>query len=476
MFSIFSVLQPTSVLADTLLEQAQEAGYQIPEANLPEAGIVIEAENGQILWEQDAEKEINPVGLSNLMTLYLTFEALKDTDLTLDTLVTTTDNQQAIGQLATIRNNNVIAGVEYSIADLIQLAAVPSSNVATIMLSHTIDEQDGPFVTKMNQKAEELGMTQTTFNTATGVPAIEFNGYYQPEGYDFYTGNQSTAKDLAILTYHLIKDFPELLEITNQSTITVLPDSLYEESFDSENELLAGGTFASSGVDGLKYSGDTESGYHGITTARRDGWHTITVLLGVGDLSNPESKQSLFALSDTLLTSVFDTYSYTELLGAGSQTVNEETIKVENDFYVVTPKDQEASFTLTDGEITLENELPVVSDTVTPIKAAYVVEESELEQNLERFPFLTTLLNIVEITKLTILSAGAIVLGIIFLLMSAFIPGHTEEEDGAETEFETRRRQKKRKKRNLPVKQILVVVGLLSLLSGVVILSIQYLI
>nr|HPJ00185.1 serine hydrolase [Enterococcus sp.] len=168
-FYICTVTRP--VIAETLLEQVTQNNYNIPETDLPETGIVIEAENGQIFWEQDATKSIDAAELSNLMTIYLTLEAIQQGELSLDKKVIATQNDEAIGQIQLLNNNNIIAGIEYTVRDLLKLAVVPSSNVATLMLANLLEEQDGRFVTQMNNKAAELGMTQTTFNTATGIPA-----------------------------------------------------------------------------------------------------------------------------------------------------------------------------------------------------------------------------------------------------------------------------------------------------------------
>jgi D-alanyl-D-alanine carboxypeptidase len=265
------------VIAETLLEQVTQNNYNIPETDLPETGIVIEAENGQIFWEQDATKNIDAAELSNLMTIYLTLEAIQKGELSLDKKVIATQNDEAIGQIQSLNNNNIIAGIEYTVRDLLKLAVVPSSNVATLMLANLLEEQDGRFVTQMNNKAAELGMTQTTFNTATGIPAVQFNGYYQPEGYDFDAGNLTTATDLAILVYHLIREFSSILDITKELSFTVLPDSLYEETFETDNDSLYSRPFAFKGTDGLKTSQST-TGFNAITTAKQNGLRVITVI------------------------------------------------------------------------------------------------------------------------------------------------------------------------------------------------------
>lgn len=467
-FLIVLGLGHTPVLADDLLDKAQQAGYRLTETDLPETGIVIEATNGQIIWEKNAEQIIDASELSNLMTIYLTLEAIENGTLTMDKKITATANHEAISALE-MKNTAISSGVEYTVKELIQLALIPSSNVASVMLSNVQDEQDASFVTKMNDKAKELGMTQTSFNTATGTPAIQFEGYYQPYGFDLYSGNQTTAKDLATLTYHLLQKFPDILDLAKAEKFTILPNSLYEETIENDNESLPKGTNSLKGVDGLK-TGSNETGYQSIVTARQDGLRVITVLTGVGDSWNPETKPALFQLSNTLIQDVFNNYEYTEILAAGEQTINDEKLQVENDFYAVIKKEENASFVATDGTIEWMNHLPLVADTVAPVTMAYKPVE---DSGLETHSFLISLISAVEITKLTILSVGLVFLGLIFILMSFFIPRAKQEEPV--TEKRSRRREHK-KKGGFPFKSVIYWLGILSFVSGVIILLIQYLV
>jgi D-alanyl-D-alanine carboxypeptidase len=454
------------VIAETLLEQVTQNNYNIPETDLPETGIVIEAENGQIFWEQDATKNIDAAELSNLMTIYLTLEAIQKGELSLDKKVIATQNDEAIGQIQSLNNNNIIAGIEYTVRDLLKLAVVPSSNVATLMLANLLEEQDGRFVTQMNNKAAELGMTQTTFNTATGIPAVQFNGYYQPEGYDFDAGNLTTATDLAILVYHLIREFSSILDITKELSFTVLPDSLYEETFETDNDSLYSRPFAFKGTDGLKTSQST-TGFNAITTAKQNGLRVITVITGVGNVLRPESKQAVFPISNTLTEQVFDNYEYKEIISAGQQELNKQTIQVENDWYAVVKKGEQPTFSLKDNQLTLTKSLPIISDSVSPLTASYREVTSPIEKNIEQHTFLAKIVNVVEITKLTILALGIALLGLIFLLMSFFIPIVPDEK-------RKNTHQKRSRISFLPTKKIIRWVGIGFCFIGFSILCIQY--
>ncbi len=417
-----ALFSPVIAAADPLLEQTKQAGYSVPKKDLPAAAIVIEAENGQILWEQDAEKKIDPAELSNLMTIYLTLEAVKKGSFTMDTVVTATATHAAIAQLPELNNKPIIAGVAYSVRDLLQLTASTSSNVAAIMLSNLIAEQDSDFVGQMNAQAKKLGMTQTVFNTVSGIPASQFNAYYQPEGYELDASNQSTAKDLAILSYHLLRNHPEILTLTKESSFKVLPDSLYEETFKNNNLALPGKSFAVSGTDGLKIS--SSETFHSITTTRRKGMRVITVVLGVGKATQATSRRSLYAVNSTLIEKAFADYEYAEVLTAGEQFVNQQKVTVANDFYAVVKKGTTPELTIGQEFITLTDALPVIAKTTFPLAVSYTEDLSESKLR----PVLLFLLESIRVTKLTIIALGWLVMGALFSVVALFIPRQEEED------------------------------------------------
>lgn len=479
--AFFCFFSSSVVLADDLLEKTQQAGYEVPENDLPEAAIVFEATHGQILYENNAEQIIDATDLSNLMTIYLVLEAIQNGTLSMDTPIVATANHEAISNL-NMKNKPIYAGVEYTIKDLIQLALISSANAASVMLSNALEEQDGAFVVKMNEKAEELGMTNTTFNTATGLPAVQFEGYYQPEGFDIYTGNQTNVTDLAILTYHLLDTFPDILDLSKQTAFTILPDSLYQVEIFTDNESLSGQDFAQKGVDGLKTGTSPDSGFSYISTARQNGLRIVTILTGVGDAWNIESKSSLFKISNTLTQEIYNTYEYKDLLEAGEQVLNDEEIIVEKDLYGVLKINEEPSFVASDGLVEWMNHLPLISEDLAETTVAYQAAAEEVPVELERYTFLAFLIETVEITKLTIVALGMLLLSPILLLMSLFIPRkitdtaddfeHLEMEEEA---FSRSDKHQKKTTSRVPYKSIVAWTGVCLLLAGAGILIIQYL-
>lgn len=166
---------------EDILTITQNAGYQTNEVYKPQASIVIEAQTGQVLWEDNPDLKWNPASIAKLMSVYLVFEAMKQGKFTLDTTVKATDSDQAISQIYELSNNSIVAGVDYPVRDLLYATLVQSSNVATVMLANLVTANDeAKFIHMMNDKAKELGMTNSTFYNCSGAETGSFNGYYKP--------------------------------------------------------------------------------------------------------------------------------------------------------------------------------------------------------------------------------------------------------------------------------------------------------
>ncbi|MBJ8325148.1 serine hydrolase [Streptococcus pacificus] len=280
-----------SIFADETTEDlvtlTRQAGYEVDEINKPKASITMDADTGEILWAENADVQRDPASMSKMMTLYLLFEELEKGNLTLDSTIVATETDQAISQIYEISNNNIVAGVAYPIRDLITMTVVPSSNVATVMIANYLSQNNASdFIDKMNAKAKELGMTNTQFNNASGAVASSFNGYYSPERYDNNATNLTTVRDFATLAYHFLKKFPEIVNYTNQTTVTVMAGTPYEDQFTSYNHSLPGGAYPFEGVDGLKTGSSPSAGFNAMTTAKQGDKRLIVVVMGVGDWSD----------------------------------------------------------------------------------------------------------------------------------------------------------------------------------------------
>ncbi|MGT2754319.1 D-alanyl-D-alanine carboxypeptidase family protein [Streptococcus ovis] len=353
---------------DDLLTMTQNAGYPATAEMLPKASIVIDADTGQLLWGQEIDLKWDPASTTKTMVVYLTMEAISQGKISMDTEVVATENDQAIASIYALSNNKIIAGKSYTVRELLTMTLVPSSNVTTLMLAHLIHEgSDASFLQLMNDTAKELGMSNTTFYNATGAVVAAFQGFYAPEGYDPNMTNEVTAKDMAILAYHLIKKHPDVLEFTNQPSVTVKAGTELEETFDAYNYSLPGAKYGFEGVDGLKTGSSPSAGFNSIVTAKRGDVRLISVVLGVGDWAIQDGEYYRHYFVNTLLENVFTNYKRQVVAPAGQQDINGQTVVTDKDLYALVKEGETP-------ELVIENQLLKVAGSLDPMSGVSVKE------------------------------------------------------------------------------------------------------
>ncbi|MFD2307637.1 DUF1958 domain-containing protein [Enterococcus termitis] len=359
----------------------QNPKYPIKNGYRPKASIVIDAGSGQILWEDQPDLPWSPASIAKVMTMYLVFEAMEQGKFTLDTTVKATEKYVNISQLYALSNNNISLGVEYPVRDLLTMLAVPSSNVATLMLANLVSDNDETgFIHLMNKKAADLGMKNTTYFNSSGAQISAFEGYYQAEGIDPNGDNKSTARDLAILAYNLVNKYPDALQFTNQPVVTTMKNTPYEETFDTYNYSLPGAKYGYDGVDGLKTGSSPTGGFNYIATAKKGEVRLIEVILGVGDWSDQEGEYERHIAGNAILDNTFSSYEYKKILEKGTNTINQKEITLDQDFYGLVKKGTTPRFITENGTLSLANELGQVSPKI-PVQS---INYQEKQQTAEK--------------------------------------------------------------------------------------------
>ncbi|MEI5994152.1 DUF1958 domain-containing protein [Candidatus Enterococcus mansonii] len=354
-----------SYAQENLMDFAEKTGFPVKEGYKPKSSIVIDATSGQILWEDQPDLSWSPASIAKVMTMYLAFEAMEQGKFTLDTTITATEKYVNISQIYALSNNKISLGVEYPVRDIFSMIAVPSSNVATLMLANLVSDNDETaFINKMNEKAAELGMTNTTYYNSSGAQVSAFGGYYNPEGIDPDGDNKSTARDLAILTYSLIKKYPDVLQFTNKPVVTTMKNTPQEETFETYNYSLPGAKYGYEGVDGLKTGSSPTGGFNYIATAKRGDTRLIEVILGVGDWADQEGEYERHLAGNAILDHAFTSYEYKKLLSKGANTVNNKNIQLDQDVYGLVKKGTKPTFTLDNGKLSFTGEFGQVSDKI----------------------------------------------------------------------------------------------------------------
>lgn len=371
------------VHADELMDITRAAGYEVSEVNRPKSTIVIDGNTGDILWQDNIDEVRDPASMSKLMTLYLVYEAIAKGELSEDSIIRATATDQAIATIYALSNNKIVADVDYTVRELITMTAVPSSNVTTIMLANHLSNNDpDAFIDRMNAKAQELGMTNTVWHNASGAVAVAFEGYYVPTRYDIHQPNQTTARDLAILTYHFLKNYPGILEHTKDPVVTVKAGTPYEETFTTYNYSLPDAQYGIDGVDGLKTGSSPSAGFNYIATIKRGEQRHIAVVMGVGDWSDQNGEYNRHPFGNALIEKSYQDFEYKKLLSAGKHEIDGQVIRLSNDFYGTIPKGTEPKFLIENNTLILENGLEGVSPVIKNT-AAVEIDRPKLMGMLE---------------------------------------------------------------------------------------------
>lgn len=377
----------------SMMDLINEAKYQAQESDKPKSAILIDGNTGKLLWGENEDSPHNPASIMKLMTIYLTYEAMEKGKFTMDTMVEATERHQQIANIYEISNNKIVAGVSYPVKELIPMALVPSSNVATMMLAELVEPDAVKFLGMMNDKAKELGMTNTKIVNATGAEISAFQGIYAKEGVDTSSldvngSNETTAKDFSIFTYNLLKNFPQILEYTSKPTVTVMKGTPNEETFETYNYSIPSegktyedvdGDYSFEGVDGLK-TGSSPSGAFNIDiTAKRGELRLIAIVFGVGNWSDQTGEYKRHPFANAILNYGFNHFEYKELVKKGEQTINEKDVNVLEPLFDVVKKDETPTILLNGNKtVTVENSLKPVSDKIQPSTVKYEEEEKDI--------------------------------------------------------------------------------------------------
>jgi D-alanyl-D-alanine carboxypeptidase len=244
------------------------------------ASIIVDADSGAVLHAENAELRNRPASLTKMMTLYLTFEAIRDGRLTLDQKlpVSVHASTQSPTKLYLKPGNTI------RVEDAIFAAVTKSANDATTVLAEAIGGNEPAFARMMTEKASALGMMRTRFRNATGLPDDQ---------------QVTTARDMAILAQALYAHFPD------RSHYFSTPEFRWgKNSYRNHNRLL--GTYR--GVDGIKTGYTNASGFNLVTSVRRDGRHVYAVVLG-GQTSYSRDQQMRKLLDSTFAKITPGTYS-----------------------------------------------------------------------------------------------------------------------------------------------------------------------
>jgi D-alanyl-D-alanine carboxypeptidase len=217
-----------------------------------QALLLIEADSGRVLHQENATQKWYPASVTKLMTAYVTLKAVKAGKLSLDTLLTVSPN--AVAQAPT--KMGFKAGSQITVDNAIKTIMVKSANDMSVTLAEGVSGSIAGFAEEMNRAAARLGMTQSSFVNPNGLPADE---------------QITSARDMAILARAIYRELPEYEMYWRISAI-----KYGKRVMRNYNSLLD----RYPGTEGMKTGFICASGFNVVVSARRNGRRLIAVMLG----------------------------------------------------------------------------------------------------------------------------------------------------------------------------------------------------
>ena len=251
---VLTCLFSLTAVAKVPLTEALGNGPPIPGAPKLQASgyLLVDATNGEVLVEYNADEPLPPASLTKMMTAYIAEREIAEGRASFDDKVPVSVKAWKTGGSRMF----IREGTEVRLEDLLRGIIIQSGNDASVAVAEYIAGSEDVFADVMNQTAAGMGMVNSQFKNSTGLPQ---------------EGHYTTAKDLGILAARTIKDFPDTYTIYKEKNFTY--NGIKQAN---RNNLL----FRDPSVDGLKTGHTEEAGYCLVASAERDGYRLISVVMG----------------------------------------------------------------------------------------------------------------------------------------------------------------------------------------------------
>ncbi len=254
------------------------------------AAYVVDQTTGTVLLAKNADTPLPPASMSKLMTLYMAFEAIKDGRLSLNEKLPVSSHSMAYGGSTMFLDTTDRVRVE----DLLRGIIVLSGNDACSVIAEALspDGTESGFARLMTQRAQKLGMTNSTFANSNGWPQA---------------GHRMSMRDLALLATRLIEDYPQFYPLFSEKEFAF--DGRAPQNKSNRNPLLGLGI----GADGLKTGHTSEAGYGLVGSAKQGERRVIFVISGLN------SAKARAQESEAIVNWAFRQFSQRSLSTSGTQ-------------------------------------------------------------------------------------------------------------------------------------------------------------
>ncbi len=369
-----------------------------PPAVLSEAAILINPNTNEVLFSKNAEEKMFPASTTKILTAILTIENVPLTDVVTASEYSTT----LLGP--EYSSANIQVGEQLTVEQLLQMLLVVSANDAALILAEHVGGNVDNFIIMMNEKAEDLGLTNTHFDNCYG-------GHSE--------SHYTTASDLANLMYYCIQN-PDFVKLSSMVSTTIPATTLYDErTYTNTNQLIIPNNkyyyqYTTSGKTGFT----TPAGNCLVTTSNKDNLELICVILGGSTI---DSESTRFIDSINLFDYGFSQYSYKTILDANSYVLSTDITYApsnNNKLNIIT-NDEIVALVNNDIDISSFEQNIVLNENLTaPISEGQVVGTLTYTINNETYSTDLIAFNSISASKTLIYLIGIITIVVGFTISS----------------------------------------------------------
>lgn len=308
MLSLLFCFLPKAILAED---------YKLP----AKSGIAFEVSTGKILYEKDAKKTLPIASLSKVLTTYLVYKEVQSGNLSWDTPVRISNYPYELTANYSISNVPLDAR-QYTVKELLTAMLVTNANSPAIALAEKIAGTEPLFVDKMQKQLQEWKIHKANLVNASGLSNEQLGNHIYPNSQKD-AENKMSALDLAIVTRHLLQDFPQVLELTKKPVATFRGDHIFSYNF-----LLEGMPTHRIGANGLFVAFSENNGASLITSSIENKMSVVSIILNTEEVK--DDKLAHFATANTLLDNIAQKYEPVTLLEKGQLLKNKSLAVIDS--------------------------------------------------------------------------------------------------------------------------------------------------
>ncbi|MBJ7665177.1 serine hydrolase [Weissella confusa] len=252
------------------------------------AGVVVDAQTGQVIADQNGTERLPIASTTKLITMYMVKEAIKSGKISLSQKVKVPEDIAAFSQDLSVANTPMTAEKTYTVQQLIDAMMVPSSNGAALLLANLLGGSQAKFEKMMEAKLESWGIAGVKIYSPSGLTNGDMKKFKDASAEDDVE-NEMSARELAVVARRLVVDFPDVLKTAQQKTVEFPAVSGGTETMNNTNELLGNETFDLNWL-GLKTGTTPNAGGNFVGVTKIQGRPVVSVVLNSGDNDDAAAK------------------------------------------------------------------------------------------------------------------------------------------------------------------------------------------